>query len=221
MTTARILLKNLWQASTGAVTFRAVNPKTMEPLAESYPVSPWADLEVALQAATTAFDQLQQKPASIRADFLEKYASRLEVHRQALVEMAVSETGLPAEPRLNSNELPRTVDQLRQAAQAVRNNTWQLPTIDAARNIRSCFHPLGPVLVIGPNNFPFAYNSIAGGDFASAIAAGCPVLAKGHPAHPGTTRLLAEHGLPGGDMKKVDEAYEAAFLFLREHLDRK
>ncbi|HQR41081.1 MAG TPA: aldehyde dehydrogenase (NADP(+)) [Gemmatales bacterium] len=211
MTTARILLKNTWQASSGTATFRAVNPRTMEPLAENYPVSPWADLELALQIATSAFDALQQKPASIRADFLEKYASRLEVHREALVAMATSETGLTAEPRLNSNELPRTVDQLRQAAQAVRNHTWQMPTIDAARNIRSCIHPLGPVLVIGPNNFPFAYNSIAGGDFASAIAAGCPVLAKGHPAHPGTTRLLAEQaqeaaveaGLPVGTVQMI------------------
>jgi alpha-ketoglutaric semialdehyde dehydrogenase len=192
MPTASILINNSWQPSAGTATFQAVNPKTMEPLAEKYLISSWADLDAALVAATSAFDQLQQLPDNVRADFLEKYASRLEVHREALVQMATSETGLPAEPRLNSNELPRTVDQLRQAAAAIRNKSWQLPTIDAARNIRSCFHPLGPVLVIGPNNFPFAYNSIAGGDFASAIAAGCPVLAKGHPAHPGTTRLLAE-----------------------------
>jgi len=103
------------------------------------------------------------------------------------------------------------VDQLRQAAGALSQSNWSLPTIDAPRNIRSCYIPLGPVLTIGPNNFPFAYNSVAGGDFASAIAAGCPVIAKGHPAHPKTTQLLAgqahlaavESGLPDGTIQMV------------------
>ena len=67
-----------------------------------------------------------------------------------------------------------------------------MPTIDAASNIRSVLGPIGPVVVFGPNNFPFAFNGASGGDFAAAVAAGNPVIAKGHSSHPGTTRLLAE-----------------------------
>jgi NADP-dependent aldehyde dehydrogenase len=126
------------------------------------------------------------------ADFLEKFASRIDARRAELVAQAERETALPAEPRLNSNELPRTTDQLRQAAAAARERSWSLPTIDKERNIRSMFRALGPVAVFGPNNFPLAFNSAAGGDFAAAIAAGCPVIAKANTSHPGTTRLLAE-----------------------------
>lgn len=211
MPAAPILVNDSWIASSSKTTFPSINPKTTSPLPGEYPVSGWADIEPALVAAEQAFTQLQQLPDAVRADFLEKYASRLEANKAALIEAASSETGLPAEPRLGTNELPRTCDQLRQAAQSVRLKTWQQPTIDAARNIRSCFIPLGPALVIGPNNFPFAYNSIAGGDFASAIAAGCPVIAKGHPAHPRTTQLLAEQallaskeaGLPSGTVQLI------------------
>ncbi|HZD47678.1 MAG TPA: aldehyde dehydrogenase family protein, partial [Silvibacterium sp.] len=102
-------------------------------------------------------------------------------------------TGLAAAPRLRNVELPRTVDQLGQAAAAARGETWRRPIRDDARNIHSMFAPLGgPVIVMGPNNFPFAFNSISGGDFAAALAAHNPVIAKGNPAHPGTTKLLAE-----------------------------
>jgi len=211
MSIAPILVAGSWQPSQATSSFHAVNPQTMEPLPTLFPVSPWADLEPILAAATTAFDQLRALPDSVRADFLEKYAARIQDAHKKLVEVAKLETGLPAEPRLNSTELPRTVDQLRQAAASVRDQNWALPTIDAARNIRSCYIPLGPVLTIGPNNFPYAYNSIAGGDFASAIAAGCPVIAKGHPAHPKTTEILAEQarlaaneaGLPAGTIQMV------------------
>src|SRR5208283_5364215 len=90
-------------------------------------------------------------------------------------------------------ELPRTTDQLRQAARAVRDGGWQRPIRDEAGKIYSIYAPLGgPVVVMGPNNFPFAFNSAAGGDFAAAIAAGNPVIAKANTSHPGTTRLLAE-----------------------------
>lgn len=211
MSFAPILVAGAWQASKGTTSFQGINPKTMEPLSTLFPISPWVDLEPALAAAEKAFEQLRQLPDSVRADFLEKYAARIETARKELVEVATLETGLPVEPRLNSTELPRTVDQLRQAAGALRQHNWSLPTVDAPRNIRSCYIPLGPVLTIGPNNFPFAYNSVAGGDFASAIAAGCPVIAKGHPAHPKTTQLLAElahqaaaeAGLPAGTIQMI------------------
>ena len=98
--------------------------------------------------------------------------------------------------------MPRTTGQLRQAAAAVLEGSWALPTIDSRLNIRSMFAALGPVLVFGPNNFPFAYNGVAGGDFVSAIAAGNPVIAKAHPCHPQTTRLLAEEAFAA--VRKTD-----------------
>ena len=99
---------------------------------------------------------------------------------------------LPGAPRLKDVELPRTTSQLRQAAAAAREGSWALPTIDTKLNIRSCLASIGPVWVFGPNNFPFAFNSVAGGDFAAAIAAGNPVIAKANTSHPGTTRRVAE-----------------------------
>src|SRR5690606_33868178 len=96
-------------------------------------------------------------------------------------------------PRLSEVELPRTTGQLRQAAAAARSRSFCQPTLDTKSDIRSMFEALGgPVLVLGPNNFPFAFNAVMGGDFAAALAAGNPVIAKGHPSHPETTRLLAE-----------------------------
>ncbi|MCA9246343.1 MAG: aldehyde dehydrogenase family protein, partial [Planctomycetales bacterium] len=89
-------------------------------------------------------------------------------------------------------ELPRTVSQLRQAAAAAREGTWSMPTIDTAAGIRSRMTAIGPVCVFGPNNFPLAFGSVSGGDFAAAIAAGNPVIGKANSSHPGTTRLFAE-----------------------------
>jgi NADP-dependent aldehyde dehydrogenase len=126
------------------------------------------------------------------ARFLARFAERIEARRGEIVDMAALETALPKAPRLNDVELPRTTSQLRQAAEAASEGTWALPTIDVKGNIRSYYAPLGPVCVFGPNNFPLAFNSAAGGDFAAAIAAGNPVIAKANTSHPGTTRLLAE-----------------------------
>src|SRR5690606_30988146 len=95
--------------------------------------------------------------------------------------------------RLTAVELPRTTSQLRQGAAAARERSWTQATIDTAAGIRSYYAPLGgPVVVFGPNNFPFAFNSIAGGDFVAAVAAGNPVIGKANTSHPGTTRLLAD-----------------------------
>ena len=131
--------------------------------------------------------------------------------KEELVERAHLETAYPKSPRLADVELPRTTSQLRQAAAAAREGSWALPTLDTKLNIRSCHAPLGPVCVFGPNNFPFAFNSIAGGDFATAIAAGNPVLAKANSSHPGTTQLFAEEahqaaietGMPEGTVQLI------------------
>lgn len=192
MSTCPILIAGQWRPAAGAKTFHAENPRTLDSLPEAYPVSPWEDCHLALDAATAAARQLQQMPAEPRAAFLERYAERIAARAAELVEIASLETALAASPRLADVELPRTTDQLRQAAAAARDGSWALPTIDTRLNIRSCLAPLGIVLVFGPNNFPFAFNSVAGGDFAAAIAAGNAVIAKANTSHPGTTRRLAE-----------------------------
>ena len=184
------------QAQNPVDEFTVVNPATKSPLAECYPVSSIEDVELALQAAQDAVSALHTVPPESIAAFLDLYADEIEARTDALVEIANLETGLPREPRLRTVELPRTTTQLRLAAAAVRDRSWSLSTIDTQANIRSRYESLGgPVVVLGPNNFPFAFNSTAGGDFAAAIAAGNPVIAKANTGHPGTTRLLAEAAL--------------------------
>jgi len=187
-----VLIAGQWQSSQGTKTFSAVDPKTKQPLPEQYPVSPWVEVAAALDAATEAAAKVRSWPGERFAKFLERYAERIDARAEELVAMAHAETALPASPRLKDVELPRTSNQLRQAAAAAKDGSWRCATIDATLNIRSQREPIGPVAVFGPNNFPFAFNSIAGGDFAAAVAAGNPVIAKGHSSHPGTTRLFAE-----------------------------
>lgn len=190
-----VLINGKWIPSSGSQTFRAVNPATEEVLPGIFPVSPWNEISQALDAAQSASKQMRGWPGSRFEDFLECYAKEIESRSDALVEAAHSETALPVSPRLKDGELPRTVNQLRQAAVAARTESWRRPVIDKAANIRSMLAPIGPVAVFGPNNFPFAFNGIAGGDFAAAIAAGNPVIAKGHSCHPETTRIFADAAL--------------------------
>jgi len=190
-----VLINGRWQPSQSSSSFRAVNPATREPLADEYPVSSWADCDAVLAAAAQAAVQLRTTLVAQIAQFLERYADLIDAAADTLVTTANLETALPKAPRLSQAELPRTTNQLRQAAAAAREESWRLPTIDTKQNIRSCLGAIGPVLVFGPNNFPFAFNSVAGGDFAAGIAAGNPVIAKAHTSHPTTTRLFAELAL--------------------------
>lgn len=192
MAVEQVWIAGAWRTAHATSTFRAENPITAQPLEGEFPVSSWQDCDEALSAAAKAAVDLRAVPAELLAAFLDAYAGKIEAKAEALVARANAETALPVSPRLKDVELPRTTTQLRQAAAAAREGSWQGAVIDTKANIRSHFAPMGPVLVMGPNNFPFAFNGIAGGDLAAAIAAGCPVIAKGHPLHPGTTRLLAE-----------------------------
>jgi NADP-dependent aldehyde dehydrogenase len=188
-----VLVGGAWRQAASEGSFRAVNPATGALLPDEYPVSGMEDLEAALRAAGRVIDKFPALDPDRLARFLEGFAAGLEAKRDEAVTMARSETALPEEPRLRSVEFPRMTDQLRQAASACRERSWCLATIDTKRDIRSMYGPLGgPVVVLGPNNFPFAFNSVAGGDFAAVIAAGNPVIAKTNPGHPGTTRVLAE-----------------------------
>jgi alpha-ketoglutaric semialdehyde dehydrogenase len=188
-----VLVAGAWRPSAGGASFRAVDPATGEPLPDEYPVSPWAEIAEALEAGRkTALEMAALGPEPV-ARFFELFAGLIERRKEELVASAHAETALTAEPRLGSVELPRMLGQLRKAAAACRERSWCRATIDTKADIRSMHGPLGgPVVVMGPNNFPYAYNAVGGGDFASALAAGNPVLAKSHPGHPTTTRILAE-----------------------------
>jgi NADP-dependent aldehyde dehydrogenase len=211
MATHRVLINGEWRASTSTATFRASNPATGQPLDDEYPVSAWADCDAALTAAQHAARALERLGPEPIAAFLNRFADRIDARKQEIAELAHLESGLPAAPRLADVELPRTSNQLRQAAAAALEGSWAIPTIDTALNIRSALGPIGPVVVFGPNNFPLAFSGVAGGDFAAAIAAGNPVIAKGHPIHPGTARLLAEEaraaideaGLPAATVQLI------------------
>jgi NADP-dependent aldehyde dehydrogenase len=192
-----VLIAGEWrEAKSPAGSFQAVNPSLKAKLPEIYPVSSAEDVDRTMTAAQQAVAGLRSLSPEVIADFLEAFANNIEARKNDLVEMAYTETALAREPRLASVELPRTTNQLRQAAQATRDRSWCHATIDTKLNIRSKYGPLGgPVVVFGPNNFPFAFNSAAGGDFAAAIAAGNPVIAKANTSHPGTTKIFAEAAL--------------------------
>lgn len=187
-----ILLAGRWTDSRSSSKFSATDPNRNQPLERQFPVSDWTEIDAALQAAADAFDQLKTVSRSQIAMFLDRYADAIDAAADELVATAHAESGLPTSPRLRDVELPRTSNQLRAAGQAARNATWTQPIIDTAAKIRSCLQPLGPVAVFGPNNFPFAFNSVAGGDFAAAIAAGNPVIAKANTSHPHTSELLGQ-----------------------------
>lgn len=211
MTLQKILIAGTWRNSNSTKSFRADNPATKEALADEYPISSWEDCDAALESAATAAIAMRSLMGDQVASFLEAYADRIEQRKHDLVEMAHAETALPKAPRLGDVELPRTISQLRQAAAAARDGSWANVTIDTKAGIRSCLEAIGPVCVFGPNNFPFAFGSISGGDFAAAIAAGNPVIAKANSSHPGTTRILAEEahaaaqstGMPPGIVQLV------------------
>ena len=205
-----VLINGQWREANSSSSFHAFNPSTTEALTEQFPVSTWADVEEALDAAVSAFAELRSTSPAKIADFLEGFAANIEENSDQIRAAAHLETALPLDTRL-VGELGRTCGQLRAAATAVRDASWRNPTIDSATNIRSYLAAIGPVAVFGPNNFPLAFGSVSGGDFAAAIAAGNPVIAKAHPLHPNTTRLLAEQaqaaatkaGLPAATVQLI------------------
>jgi alpha-ketoglutaric semialdehyde dehydrogenase len=189
----KVLIAGKWRESKNpADLFNAVNPANKQALPENYPVCGEKDILEAIQAGKKAAVELRNVSKEMLARFLELFAYKIEDNTDELVEIAHIETALPKEPRLKDIELPRTTGQLREAASAARGRNWCHATIDSAVNIRSMMGPLdGPVSIFGPNNFPFAFNSVSGGDFAAAVAAGNPVIAKANTGHPGTTLILA------------------------------
>src|SRR5215213_11895893 len=190
--------------------FRAINPATGETLEPAF-AGP-AEVERACTLAWDAFHSYRATGLEERARFLETVAANILSLGDALVERATAETGLPR-ARIEG-ERGRTVGQLKLFADVVRRGEWLDLRIDPAlperkplprADLRLRNIALGPVAVFGASNFPLAF-SVAGGDTASALAAGCPVVVKGHPAHPGTGELVGQaiqaavsaSGLPEG-----------------------
>jgi alpha-ketoglutaric semialdehyde dehydrogenase len=179
-------------------TFTGIDPGTGAPLDPAYHYASLEDLARAADLAQEAFTTFGKLPGRERAIFLRHIAGGIESIAAELVERAHRETALP-EARLKG-ELARTVNQLRLFAQVAEEGSWANARIDPAEpdrkplpraDIRSVLRPLGPVAVFGSSNFPLAF-SVAGGDTASAIAAGNPVIVKAHSAHPGTSELVGQ-----------------------------
>lgn len=180
-------------ASSAREGFAAVDPSTGEPWPEKYPISPRDELAALATAGKRAAVALRGVAPARLGEFLERCAAEIEKDADAIAARAARETGLALRPRLREVEMARTLNQLRQAAACARDRSWAPLVVDAANDLRADYCALGgAVLVIGPSNFPLAFNGACGGDFASAIAAGNPVIAKAHPGHPGTTTAVME-----------------------------
>jgi NADP-dependent aldehyde dehydrogenase len=174
----------------------AINPTTGEQLAPAFGSGNEQQVEDACALADAAFDSFRSTSAAQRASFLEQIADNILDLGDTLVQRAMAETGLP-QARIEG-ERGRTMGQLRLFAGVVRAGQGLDPRIDPAMperqplprsDLRQRHVPLGPVAVFGASNFPLAF-SVAGGDTASALAAGAPVVVKAHSAHPGTSELV-------------------------------
>lgn len=177
--------------------FRAIEAATGEPIEPRFSLAVAEDVEAACAAAEAAFPIYSNLPREKRAAFLEAIADEIDALGDTLTERAMTESGLPA-ARLNG-ERGRTSGQMRLFARELRLGEYLRARIDHAipdrqpapkPDLRLRMVPLGPVTVFGASNFPLAF-SVGGGDTASALAAGCPVIVKGHSAHPGTAELVA------------------------------
>ena len=200
------------RGSRDGASFQAFAPQTGEPLQPVYRSATLSELDRAAKLAHEAFDAFSRTTGKSRAAFLRRIADGFEARRDELAHRANLETALPM-PRL-TGEVGRTANQFRLFATVVEEGSWVQARIDPALpdrqplprpDLRAMLRPLGPVAVFGASNFPLAF-SVGGGDTASALAAGCPVIVKAHPAHPGTSELaaaiiveaVAAHSLPAG-----------------------
>jgi 2,5-dioxopentanoate dehydrogenase len=212
--------------------FNGIDAASGEPLAPSFGGATLAQLDRACDLAWQAAEAFRDAPLEKRAVFLETIAQNILDTGDELIERCMAETGLPR-GRIEG-ERGRTVGQLRMFAGVVRQGDFLGVRIDPAQpqrqplprvDLRLQYIPLGPVAVFGASNFPLAF-SVAGGDTASAFAAGCPVIAKAHPAHPGTSALVgravqkavAACGLPEGTFSLLfDTGFEIGQALVADH----
>jgi NADP-dependent aldehyde dehydrogenase len=189
----------------GRLTFTSSDPRTGRAGAVSFHEATETELADAAALAARAFAAWRPSAARDRAALLRAAAARLEAARETIVSTADAETGLG--PARLSGELDRTTFQLRAFAEMVEEGSYVEAIISAADptakpaprpDVRRMLVPIGPVAVFTPSNFPLAFG-VAGGDTASALAAGCPVIVKGHPSHPATSEACARALLAAAD----------------------
>jgi NADP-dependent aldehyde dehydrogenase len=183
------------RSSGNGESFYGTDPSGNEKLEPVFYSADLTDLDRALELAVEAFQTYRKVSGKTKGTFLRRIAEELDAHKEEIIRRAHRETALPV-PRLQS-EMTRTCNQFILFATVVEEGSWVDARIDHGDeqrkplpkpDVRSMFFPLGPVAVFGASNFPLAF-SVAGGDTASALAAGCPVIVKAHPAHPGTSEL--------------------------------
>src|SRR5512133_56143 len=181
----------------GALTFKTFSPITLQELPELFVQATKSEMEIAVSKAVSAYEHYKRKSGKERAAFLRAIAYEIELLGGSLIERACAEAGL-SEGRL-LGERGRTVNQLRLFASVLDDGNWVEASVDpamperkpAARpDVRKMLQAVGPVVVFTASNFPLAF-STAGGDTASALAAGNPVIVKAHPYHAGTNELVA------------------------------
>lgn len=179
------------------MTYCAIDPNTGRGIEPAFCEASEADVDRAMRLASESFEAFSGREPSARAGFLRQIAQQIELLGDDLIDRANRETALGTE-RLRG-ERGRTMAQLRMFADLVEEGSWVGARIDRSipdrkptpkPDLRRMLIPIGPVAVFGASNFPLAF-SVAGGDTASAFAAGCPVVVKAHPAHPGTSELVA------------------------------
>jgi 2,5-dioxopentanoate dehydrogenase len=185
------------EAARGGATFAAVNPRTGEAIAPEFAEASIADVERAAAAAARAFRVWSRTTPADRATFLRAVAAKLGAARDTIVPLADIESGLGS-ARLNG-ELDRTIGQIGLFANLLDEGSFVGATISPGDpsakplprpEVRRMLVAIGPVAVITPSNFPLAFGAL-GGDTVSALAAGCPVVVKGHASHPGTSEACA------------------------------
>ena len=181
----------------GDIIYQAVDPASEEKLLPYYFEATSVEVDQAVQKAESAFQNYRKKSGNDKAIFLEQIGDEIMQLGDKLIERCCRETGLP-EARING-ERTRTVNQLKLFAGLLKEGSWvdaRIDTADPQRrpapkpDIRSMQIGLGPVAIFGASNFPLAF-SVVGGDTVSALAAGCTVVIKAHPAHPGTCEMIA------------------------------
>lgn len=208
------------RSTASTITFQVTNPSTGETLEPTFHQTTPDDLQKAVTLATTAFPTYSTTSPETRAKFLRTIADKIDALGDEITPRMMSESALP-EGRCNG-ERGRTIGQLRMFADLIEEGSWVDARIETALpdrapipkpDLRSMLRPLGPVAVFCASNFPLAF-SVAGGDTASALAAGCPVIVRAHSAHAGTAELVAsaiqaavaECEMPAGSFSMIFDA---------------
>ncbi|WP_298368379.1 aldehyde dehydrogenase (NADP(+)) [uncultured Lutibacter sp.] len=230
MITGKNYIGNL-RASSGTKTFKTFNPlKNVENKTVFFEAST-IEIEHAIDLATKAFEQFQLTSGIDKSIFLFEIANEIIKLDEELIDTYCSESGLSKERAIAERE--RTLFQLQTFAKLVKDGSWVEASIDTAKpsrvpipksDIRKLLTPIGPIVVFGASNFPLAY-STAGGDTASALAAGCPVIVKSHPMHTGTGELVAsaiinaaeKTGMPNGVFSNLNSSGNEVGEFLVKH----